>query len=119
SKKEYRCCKKRLCRCKKSECVSDNYVIGKSSYESKTKDYPISVPGFGAGGKTNEWRLERPVINQEKCIKCLICWIDCPEATIIRGEEDKIDVNYDYCKGCGICAKECPAKAIDMQKEIL
>ncbi|MEM0106687.1 MAG: 4Fe-4S binding protein [Candidatus Micrarchaeaceae archaeon] len=97
----------------------NDYIVKKSIYEPKIKDYPLSVPDFGAGGKTNEWRLDKPVVNQEKCIKCLICWIDCPEATIIRDDSDNIKINYDYCKGCGICAKECPTKAIEMQKEVV
>ncbi len=89
----------------------------KSKYAKLVEDYPLSVPAFGSGGKTNEWRLEKPAIDNSKCIKCLICWIDCPEATIIRNEDDSVAVNYDYCKGCGICAKECPARAISMEKE--
>ncbi len=96
---------------------TSDYVIPKVELNGLEKEYPISVPGFGAGGKTGEWRLKRPVINQAACIKCLICWIDCPEATIIRNSDDSVEVNYDYCKGCGICAAECPVKAIEMKEE--
>lgn len=81
----------------------------------------IDLGGSVAGGtsekyKTGNWRVEKPVIDYEKCIRCLICWLYCPEPAILRtGDEVKID--YDYCKGCGICAEECPKKAITMVPE--
>jgi len=81
----------------------------------------IDLGGSVAGGtsekyKTGNWRVERPVIDYNKCVKCLICWLYCPEPAILRkGTEVKID--YDYCKGCGICAEECPTKAINMVPE--
>ncbi len=78
---------------------------------------PISIPKVGAVGKTGKWRTFRPVIDREKCIKCLLCWLYCPDAAIVRDENDNVFVNYDYCKGCGICAHECPRKAIKMVKE--
>ena len=66
--------------------------------------------------KTGDWRAYRPVIDEEKCIYCLLCWIYCPDGAIIR-KEKIVTVNYDYCKGCGICANECPVKAIRMEEE--
>jgi len=66
--------------------------------------------------KTGDWRTFKPVIKQDKCVKCLLCWIYCPDMSIVWDGE-KVTVNYDYCKGCGICAHECPVKAIEMVKE--
>lgn len=66
--------------------------------------------------KTGDWRVAvKPVINNEKCIMCLFCWIYCPDGAITRLEK-AVEVDYYHCKGCGICANECPVKAIDMQK---
>ncbi|RLE77977.1 MAG: pyruvate ferredoxin oxidoreductase [Thermoprotei archaeon] len=67
--------------------------------------------------KTGDWRTFRPVIDQEKCVKCLICWVYCPDMAI-EWDGEKVTVNYDYCKGCGICANECPRKAIRMEEEV-
>jgi len=67
--------------------------------------------------KTGKWRIERPVIDQSKCIKCILCWVYCPDAAINRGEDDSVEINYDYCKGCGICADVCPTKAIKLVSE--
>jgi 2-oxoacid:acceptor oxidoreductase delta subunit (pyruvate/2-ketoisovalerate family) len=64
----------------------------------------------------SNWRVEKPVINKEKCTNCLICWIYCPEPAIVR-LGDGVAIDYDHCKGCGICESECPPKAITMVKE--
>lgn len=67
--------------------------------------------------ETGNWRTELPVINLEKCNHCMLCWIYCPEGTIMVKEGKITGVNLLYCKGCGICATECPAKVIEMVKE--
>jgi pyruvate ferredoxin oxidoreductase delta subunit len=73
-------------------------------------------PGSAMKYKTGDWRAFKPNVDQSKCINCLLCWIFCPDAAIVR-KEKLVDVNYDYCKGCGICANECPVKAITMTEE--
>ncbi|NLE95017.1 MAG: 4Fe-4S binding protein [Dehalococcoidia bacterium] len=77
----------------------------------------VSRPSTTKMGKTGSWRDFRPVIDASKCIKCLRCWISCPDACIKRAEDDSVSISYDYCKGCGVCANECPAKAITMTRE--
>lgn len=76
----------------------------------------IYEPGSTKNNKTGGWRAEKPIIDQEKCIKCGICWSVCPDSAAIKKGE-KFEIDYDYCKGCGICANECPAKAIVMELE--
>ncbi len=77
----------------------------------------LSKPSAGASGKTGMWRLKRPVMDQKKCNRCLICWLYCPESAITRDGENRVSINYEYCKGCGICSEVCPSKAITMVKE--
>ncbi len=67
--------------------------------------------------KTGGWRTFRPVIDHKKCIKCLFCWLYCPDESIAITREGEFEVDLDYCKGCGICAKECPKEAITMVRE--
>lgn len=77
----------------------------------------ISYPKKGAMGKTGNWRVFKPILDKDKCVKCLRCWIFCPEATIIRHKDDSVDIDYVYCKGCGICADVCKVKAITLERE--
>ncbi len=67
--------------------------------------------------KTGDWRVFMPVVDEEKCTGCKICWFYCPEAAI-KMIDNKAKINYDYCKGCGICANECPFNAIEMKREV-
>jgi len=89
------------------------------SFSKKYKEMEIGgvLPGStGLQFKTGDWRTERPVIDYQKCIDCLICWSLCPDSAIKR-KGTKVEINYDYCKGCGICSVECPVKAIKMERE--
>lgn len=77
-------------------------------------------PGFTAGhlvDKNAGWRTFKPVIDKDKCISCLRCYIVCPDGTIHKSADGKVEIDYDYCKGCGVCAYECKIKAITMVKE--
>jgi pyruvate ferredoxin oxidoreductase delta subunit len=80
---------------------------------------PLAKPMIGVSGKTGSWRLQRPLYDSSKCIKCRLCWLYCPDSTIDinEGSADFITINYDYCKGCGICSNVCPTKAITMAPE--
>jgi 2-oxoacid:acceptor oxidoreductase delta subunit (pyruvate/2-ketoisovalerate family) len=69
---------------------------------------------------TGTWRSIRPVVNEDKCIRCYMCWKYCPDMSIIVEKEgDYPTVDLDHCKGCGICSNECPRGAIKMQREVL
>jgi len=77
----------------------------------------IPEPATSLEYKTGNWRALRPILHEDKCVQCLLCWVHCPEPAIIRSEDNKVSINYDYCKGCGICANVCPVKAIEMVRE--
>lgn len=66
--------------------------------------------------KNSGWRNVRPVVDLEKCVGCLQCYLYCPDG-VIRREEGKVAIDYDFCKGCGICKKVCKPDAIGMEAE--
>jgi len=84
--------------------------------EEVLKYIPLAKPAIGVSGKTGTWRVERPVVDLNKCVKCGQCWLYCPES-VITIDEDGAKIDYDYCKGCGICSKVCPVGAIKMVPE--
>jgi len=78
----------------------------------------ITESGSSRNLRTGDWRSERPIMDKEKCNKCGMCYIFCPEGTIKETEEGYFEVDLYYCKGCGICAHECPQGAIKMVLEV-
>lgn len=70
--------------------------------------------------ETGDWRSQKPVWNEEKCIHCMRCWINCPDSSILVKDGKVTGIDYKYCKGCAICSYECPTKpekAIKMEPE--
>ncbi len=55
-------------------------------------------------------RTLRPVVNFDTCIKCTMCWLDCPDECFEVTPEGHYEVVYEACIGCGICAQVCPVK---------
>ena len=55
-------------------------------------------------------RTQRPVVRFDLCIKCTLCWYDCPDECFDPTPDGYYDVNYEYCVGCGRCAQVCPVK---------
>lgn len=60
---------------------------------------------------TGSWRLERPIFDPQKCVQCLMCWLVCPDSSIILENGKVVGIDYDHCKGCGLCSLQCPPKA--------
>lgn len=93
----------------------------KSERDLTWKDLEIGSivvePGSASQYQTGGWRSQRPVIDNELCNKCGLCYIYCPDACLDQDKEGYFEVNLYYCKGCGICATECPKDAITMLEE--
>ena len=77
----------------------------------------ITDAGNASFRRTGDWRTEKPVLDKERCVRCALCWIDCPDAAIKPGDDGYYEADLYYCKGCGICARICPVGAIVMVEE--
>jgi pyruvate ferredoxin oxidoreductase delta subunit len=93
----------------------------KEASEFSWKEIPLGAicldPGSSREYKTGTWRSTRPVVDTEKCIKCGLCWLYCPEGCIEKDKYGYFHADLDFCKGCGICAKECWTQCIKMVEE--
>ncbi|HTY14168.1 MAG TPA: 4Fe-4S binding protein [Methanoregulaceae archaeon] len=74
-------------------------------------------PGNAKNNKTGSWRVFKPNFNSEKCTKCGMCRMICPEGCISETEDEGFTPDLSYCKGCGLCAAECPVSGITMEQE--
>jgi pyruvate ferredoxin oxidoreductase delta subunit len=95
--------------------------IVKSEEELGWKDLEVgcavSQPGNAAQYRVGDWRSSRPIWDFERCVKCGVCFLYCPDAAINKNAEGYFEADLFYCKGCGICAMECPTRAIKMIEE--
>jgi len=53
-------------------------------------------------------RTMRPVIDFDKCIKCTLCWLQCPDSCFDVMPDQTYDLNAEACCGCGVCEAVCP-----------
>lgn len=94
----------------------DELPLGGSIGTLQTEAGLVGIGSFSEN-KTGGWRVFMPVVDEQRCTGCKICWFYCPEGAI-KMVDNKAKINYDYCKGCGICENECPFKAIEMKREV-
>ena len=94
--------------------MADRAIV---AWEELALGCAVVEPGSAAKLKTGDWKSLAPTVDEEKCIKCGLCMIYCPEFCISENTEGFFHADLNYCKGCGICAFECPKDAISMGKE--
>src|SRR5438128_2087616 len=68
-------------------------------------------PGRNDTFKKWDTRTMRPVVDFDKCIKCTLCWLQCPDSVFDVTPEGLYDANLEACCGCGVCEAVCPVTA--------
>lgn len=77
----------------------------------------VTEPGSTVQYSTGDWKSQAPVWDHNRCMKCGICYLVCPQECISQDQEKWFGANLYHCYGCGTCATECPTKAITMVEE--
>ncbi len=86
-------------------------------HDPKISSCTILSPGNTKTRRVGDWSKFKPLIDYDKCTKCMICFVYCPDSAIsIDGDTKYPVVDYGACKGCNICFTECPAKAITLER---
>jgi pyruvate ferredoxin oxidoreductase gamma subunit len=67
--------------------------------------------------QTGSWRQFRPVLQRERCSRCWVCFVRCPDAAITLDSANYPVVDLDACKGCLLCVHECPTHAFSIVRE--
>ena len=88
-----------------------------ASWQDLEVGFVQSEHGSARKYKTGDWRSLRPVVDKSKCIQCGVCYIFCPDMSIMKTDDGYFEADLYYCKGCGICAFECFTGCIDMVTE--
>jgi pyruvate ferredoxin oxidoreductase delta subunit len=65
-------------------------------------------PGRNPYFKKFSTRSMRPVVDFDKCTKCTLCWLQCPDSCFDITPDGFYDANMEACCGCGVCEAVCP-----------
>lgn len=95
---------------------------------SIAKGVPMRDPATGQVGgyqparnptfKKYTTRTMRPVVDFSTCIKCTLCWLQCPDSCFDVTPDGLYDANMEACCGCGVCEAVCPvANCVTMVNE--
>ena len=95
--------------------------MGKIIEEKNLKSQGLKGVPYSVATKniTNRgsWRKNIQKFDNRKCIKCGLCWLQCPDNAIKEIKDGFYKPDLRLCKGCFICAKICPVKCIEMVRE--
>lgn len=61
----------------------------------------------------------RPQINQEKCIRCGACYLNCSPHAVEQAEDGSFRINPEKCILCYCCRELCPNDAVEMKKSLM
>lgn len=75
-------------------------------------DKGVAKP-FKPGDRVNVF----PQWDKDRCIRCGVCYVYCPDGAVYRQTDGFFDVDKQKCKGCGICHRECWFGVISMVLE--
>lgn len=93
-------------------------IVELKYHEPSISTCTITAPGNSSMRRTGDWSIYKPIIDYDRCTKCMICFIYCPDSAITIDKSGFPIVDYNVCKGCNICYTECPTKTITIGRKI-
>jgi pyruvate ferredoxin oxidoreductase delta subunit len=94
-------------------------AVGKAMQDPATHAAGGYQPARNPTFKKWSTRTMRPVVDFDICIKCTLCWLQCPDSCFDVTPEGLYDANMEACCGCGVCEAVCPVKdCVTMVNEV-
>ncbi len=84
--------------------------MGKQITDPATQQVGGYRPDRNPTFKKFSTRTMRPVVDFDTCVKCTLCWLQCPDSCFDVTPDGLYDANMDSCCGCGICEAVCPVE---------
>jgi NAD-dependent dihydropyrimidine dehydrogenase PreA subunit len=60
--------------------------------------------------------MERPFIDQKKCIACGKCLEVCPVEVFEKRNNKVVEVKVNECLACRACERVCPVQAVNVRE---
>lgn len=97
-----------------------NIPLGEAMVDPVTGETGGYRPARNPTFKKFTTRTLRPLVDFDKCIKCRLCWLQCPDSCFDVTPDGHYDMNAEACCGCGVCEAVCPVQGcITMVNEVL
>ena len=94
-------------------------AAGHQMQDPQSKESGGFQPARNPTFKKFSTRTMRPVVNFDTCIKCTLCWLQCPDSCFDVTPEGLYDANMEACCGCGVCEAVCPVNdCVTMVNEV-
>ncbi len=83
---------------------------GKAMTDPQTQQAGGFRPDRNPTFKKFSTRTMRPVVDFDTCVKCTLCWLQCPDSCFDVTPDAYYDANMESCCGCGVCEAVCPVE---------
>ncbi len=84
--------------------------MGKTITDPATQQVGGYRPDRNPTFKKFSTRTMRPVVDFDTCVKCTLCWLQCPDSCFDVTPDGLYDANMEACCGCGVCEAVCPVE---------